>query len=466
MLQLRVLGLNSGTCMDAIDISLVEFRQESPEAPLYMIPLKYDELPLNDKDKRDTLRLIVENRSSPQELCELNFRLGHMFADAIDRFAREHDIDLSRDVDLVASHGQTIWHQPDPGPGETKSTLMMGEPTVLANRTGKTTVNDFRAAEQQVGRQGAPLACFQDALALVHPTLNRVSQNIGGIGNCAFVPAEKDGGIDEAYDFDTGPGNVLIDAAVRYSSNGEREYDKDGEMGARGKVHQPFVDEFLKNPYFDRKPPKTTGRELFGDDTAIKMIERGRSLGLSDDDMVATITRITAASIVLSYQRFGTKQPLDEIYFCGGGSFNPNIRAYIQECFPNARLSLLDKCGITAASKEATSFAFMGLECLLGRPMIVPSIEPQEPVICGKITPGRNYGELIMKVAAFHEAWNKTASCTRANGMNGTGGTAKKVARKSHASWLPAVRDLRVKDNQTRAKEQRDPVFMNGKHSK
>lgn len=134
MLQLRVLGLNSGTCMDAIDISLVEFKQESPEAPLYMTPLKYDELPLNDKDKRDTLRLIVENKSSPQELCELNFRLGHMFADAIDRFAREQDIDLLRDVDMVASHGQTIWHQPDPGPGETKSTLMMGEPTVLAHR--------------------------------------------------------------------------------------------------------------------------------------------------------------------------------------------------------------------------------------------------------------------------------------------------------------------------------------------
>ena len=276
MLQLRVLGVNSGTCMDAIDLSWVEFRQDTPDAPLYLIPLKYDELPLNEETKRDTLRLIVENKSGPQELCEINFRLGHMFADAIERYIKDQSIDLEQDIDLIASHGQTIWHQPESGPGEIKSTLQMGEPTVLASRlvvikifqgqclmdcrTGKTTVTDFRAAEQQVGRQGAPLACFQDALALVHPTLTRVSQNIGGIGNCAFVPAEKDGGIDGAYDFDTGPGNVLIDAAVRYFSEGKREYDKDGEMGARGHVYQPFVDEFLENPYFSRKPPKTTGK--------------------------------------------------------------------------------------------------------------------------------------------------------------------------------------------------------------
>jgi anhydro-N-acetylmuramic acid kinase len=134
MLQLRVLGINCGTCMDAIDLSLVEFRQETPDAPLYLIPLKYDELPLNEETKRDTLRLIVENKSSPQELCEINFRLGHMFADAIDRYIKEQNIDLEQDIDLIACHGQTIWHQPESAPGETKSTLQMGEPTVLASR--------------------------------------------------------------------------------------------------------------------------------------------------------------------------------------------------------------------------------------------------------------------------------------------------------------------------------------------
>lgn len=159
-----------------------------------MKPLKYAEMPMDPAVKRDTLRIILENRSSPQEMCELNFRLGHMFADGIARFLVDQDVDLDRDIDAIACHGQTIWFIPQPGPGEAKSTLQMCEPTVLAQRFGKTVVTDFRAAEQMAGRQGAPLACFQDALSLIHPTLNRASQNIGGIANVAFVPSERDGG--------------------------------------------------------------------------------------------------------------------------------------------------------------------------------------------------------------------------------------------------------------------------------
>jgi 1,6-anhydro-N-acetylmuramate kinase len=147
-----------------------------------------------DKDvKADTLRIIVENKSTPQELCELNFRLGQMFADGIERFIKDQNLDLDRDIDVISCHGQTIWFQPQPKPGEVKSTLQMCESTVLAQRFGKTVVTDFRPAEQMAGRQGAPIACFQDALALIHPTLNRASQNIGGIANVAFVPAENAG---------------------------------------------------------------------------------------------------------------------------------------------------------------------------------------------------------------------------------------------------------------------------------
>ncbi len=158
-----------------------------------MRPLKYDEMPMDEMIKKDTLKIIVENKSTPQELCELNFRLGHMFADGIERYIKEQDIDLKHDMDVIACHGQTIWFQPQPKPGEVKSTLQMCESAILAQRFGKTAVTDFRPAEQTAGRQGAPIACFQDALALVHPTLTRASQNIGGIANVAFVPAESAG---------------------------------------------------------------------------------------------------------------------------------------------------------------------------------------------------------------------------------------------------------------------------------
>ena len=142
-------------------------------------------------------------------------------------------------------------------------------------------------------------------------------------------------------------------------------------------------------------------------------------------------------------------------------SKNPRSREYIQQCYPDARLSLLDVCGIGAASKEATSFAFMGLECILGRPMIVPSMETQDPTICGKITPGLNYGELIGKIAAFHKLRSKGVKHGVSNGVDETNGVSTKRTYAMRGSWLPAVRDLRVKNNQTREKEQRDPLFMN-----
>lgn len=324
-MKFNILGVNSGTSMDGIDLSLVEFKQKTPTSPLYLREIKYDEILFEDDVKRDCMKFIGENDCSPQQLCELNFRLGTMYANAIDRYIKDHNIDLEHDIDLISSHGHTIWHQPNPKKGETKSTLQMGEPSILAHRFGKTVMTDFRAAEQVVGRQGAPLANFQDALALVHPTLTRASQNIGGIANVAFVPAERDGGIARSYDFDTGPGNILIDAAVRHFTHGKKEYDKDGKMGAQGRVDQDIVDEYIRHPYFTQPVPKTTGRELFGDDSALRIIEQGQSKGMSANDIVATITRITAEAILVAYERFGPGKPVDEIYFCGGGSYNPNM---------------------------------------------------------------------------------------------------------------------------------------------
>ncbi|KAI5243406.1 UPF0075 domain protein [Aureobasidium subglaciale] len=399
-LSLRVIGHNAGTSMDGIDVVHVHFTQDSPTAPLNMQLLHYGEHEMPRKVKARVMKLIKENKTTPEEMAIVNIQLGEAVAAAVNDFAKNQKFDVERDVDLIAGQGQTIWHLPLPELFEgdqSRAHLDMAEIAIIAAETGITSLGNFRVSDMALGRQGCPLFAALDSLLLNHPTLNRAVQNIGGIANFSVLPK---GDVEGCYDFDTGPGNVFIDAAVRYFTNGEQEYDKDGAMGAKGRINQQVVDEVLAGPYFVHDIPKTTGRETFGDRMAEDISEKMLAHGATPEDCVATITRITAQSLAEAYKRWGPEGGVDEIYMGGGGSYNPNIVSYLKTQLPNTRITYMSEIGIPIGAKEALGFALLGLECFVGRPMIVPQrTESSKPGIVGQIQPGRNMHRIRQHVA-------------------------------------------------------------------
>ena len=382
---MKIIGLMSGTSGDGIDAALCEISGQPPHLDariLHGITLPYE----------DALRQRIFAACDPLEsrvaaICQLNFDLGAAFAGAVDSLLQAAGL-TPQEIDLIGSHGQTIWHQVDPS-GQVTATLQIGETAVIAERTGITTISNFRTRDVAAGGQGAPLTSYADWLLLRHPDHWRAVQNIGGIGNVTFLPPLSDDK-NAPLAFDTGPGNVLIDAAVRELTDGKQHYDLDGQIARQGQIDEGWLSELLAHPYFAMRPPKTTGRELFSSRMAQELVQSGQERGLSSDSIVATITSLTAYSIAEAYQNFAP-QPVTEIILGGGGARNPMLVTLLQAAVgQRAQVMPHEALGIDSDYKEALVFALLAHETWHNRPGNLPALTgAKTPVVLGQITPGR-----------------------------------------------------------------------------
>ena len=380
----------SGTSVDGIDAAVVDATSEGDALKAKL--LGYVESSIDERLRQRIHALFDPEHGRTSEVCEVNVLLGEAFAEAAANALRQTGVR----ADLIASHGQTVWHEVEPG--HTRSTLQLAEPSVIAERLGVTTVADFRPRDIAAGGQGAPLASWGDALLFGHPRLSRAVQNIGGIGNVTWVPP---GGQWEAMlAFDTGPGNALIDHAAWRFSGGMQRFDADGALAGSGRVDDALLGELLAQPYFPRQPPKSTGRELFGAQFVDPFIDRALSRGLHPSDVVATLTAFTAHSIADQYRRFLPGRP-DEVVIGGGGSRNPVLMRLLSELLDPSQIRMHEDFGLPSVGREAFYFALMGYEALHGRPNTVPSCTgARHAVVMGKLVPGANYRTLIAQVLA------------------------------------------------------------------
>ncbi len=394
---MRIIGLMSGTSADAIDAALCEI-QGTPPA-LKIQTLQALTFPYPEGFQQWILDCCDPNLTGVDEICRLNVELGMLFAQATQQLITAAGL-TTADIDLIGSHGQTIWHHVD-NQGRAHSTLQITEASVIAQQTGITTLSNFRPRDIAAGGQGAPLTAYADWLLLRHPQHWRAVQNIGGIGNVTFLPPLTDSE-SQPLAFDTGPGNTLIDAAMTLISEGRSTMDKGGALAKLGKVNDQWVRLRLVHPYFQRKPPKTTGRELFSKEMAANLVAQGRQQGMQDADIIASLTAFTARSIADAYRRFA-RPPIEEVIVGGGGQRNPVLMSMLREALAPASVLTHEDIGLDSDHKEAMAFALLAYESWHQRPGSHPRLTGvQQPVVLGQITPGENYINLVKHTWCGH----------------------------------------------------------------
>lgn len=358
-------GLMSGTSLDGVDAAVVRIEGSGLDSKVQLV--HYDSRPY-DQELRNRLKALCDpSTSDVARICGMNAYLAERFADAAIDAVSEAGLSMD-DIAFVSSHGQTIWHMPEPplsDPYLARSTLQIGDLSILAKRTGKLAVGDFRPADMAVGGQGAPLVPYGDLILFRHPSKGRLLQNIGGIGNCTVLPPNA--GLDDLFAFDTGPGNMIIDQVVQTLSDGKMSYDANGDWAALGKPDDGLLDELLAHPYFNQAPPKSTGRELFGAAYTSELLERAAERGLASADIVATATAFTAHTIADACRNLVMPRcRIDEVIVSGGGAHNATLLRILAALLPEQKLTTSGELGLADDAKEAVIFAVLGNDFLRG----------------------------------------------------------------------------------------------------
>ncbi|HHU55198.1 MAG TPA: anhydro-N-acetylmuramic acid kinase [Acholeplasmataceae bacterium] len=366
------IGLMSGTSLDGVDAALVEIEGKNVKLIKYAL-LKYDE-----DFRKKIFRNLNKDTARLDEICNLNFALGYKFKEAIDLVLEDTGYTYD-DIEFVASHGQTIWHDPN---GNPPSTLQIGEASVISYLTNIKTISNFRVMDVAAGGEGAPLVPFSEYYLYQSDDKNIVLQNIGGISNLSFLP--KGGTLDDVFSFDCGVGNIMIDYFTKKYFG--KPYDEDGKIALSGKVIDEILDELNKDEFIYKNPPKSTGREQYSQSFMEELALRLDFDKYNKKDIITTITEFTVYGITYNYQKF--LKDIDIAIVCGGGSHNQYIMKRLKENFTNIKILTGEEYGINSDAKEAVAFAILGYMTIQNKPSNVRSATgAKSDVILGNITP-------------------------------------------------------------------------------
>jgi anhydro-N-acetylmuramic acid kinase len=359
-----IIGLMSGTSLDGLDIALCRFTGSGFDTRFKL--LEFITVPYTDAFKQDIKEVFAQKQVSLEKLCLLNASIGTLHADYILQALRSWNYQPTA-IDLIASHGQTIYHAPQrlhQQTGYPNATLQIGDGDHIAVKTGILTLSDFRQKHVAAGGEGAPLALYGDVLLGSHPTQNRILLNMGGIANLTWLPVNKQGIICT----DVGPGNTLIDRICQEHFN--QPYDDGGRIAFSGHVHQALLEELLKDAFFTQPAPKTTGPELFSAGYVQRAQRQANALNLSHQDLLTTLSTFTAEAII-RFIKTSITGHVDQFLLSGGGAKNNFIVNYLQQAFPQVEIADTSIIGINADAKEAILFALLANEALVGEPIVI-----------------------------------------------------------------------------------------------